>query len=185
MAIFEKAAPEMPEAHSILPAGEPDGFVLESDFSREILDNPGRAALRDRTNPMGGGPVPLQSTRVLFAEDSPEQQVLIKYYMNAFPCMVEFASNGQEVMDKFQRQSFPFVFMDMRMPKMDGLAATRAIRQLETDQKRLPSRIIALTGMCRDSDLEAIRQAGCDGILTKPYTKLEFMKTMKEVLQIP
>ncbi|MCF8722954.1 CheY-like chemotaxis protein [Nitrospina gracilis] len=147
---------------------------------------PGFHGQQNLQNGLGSrAPVPTQSVRVLFAEDSPEQQMLIKYYMNAFPCMVEFANDGLEVLDKCQRYAFPFIFMDMRMPKMDGLTATQAIRRMESDQNRLPARIIALTGMCRDSDLKAIRQAGCDGILSKPYTKLQFMRKIKEILHIP
>ncbi len=182
---FKKADTGIFGKKNQIPVQRLDSCPLDFGSPGNILDAPASTPLQDRTGQPGMAPMPIQSVRVLVAEDSPEQQLLIKYYMNAFPFMVEFASDGMEVVDKFQRDPFPFVFMDMRMPKMDGLAATRAIRRMESVQKRFPAQIIALTGLCRDSDLEAIRQAGCDGILPKPYTKLQFMRKIKEILHIP
>lgn len=186
LSAFRDAAPETLGVKPGITPGRWGRSSLAGRFSCDILnktpgDTPSMTRLaNDLRLPRG-----LQTVRVLFAEDSPEQRLLIKYYMGAFPCMIEFASDGIEVVEKFRRNPFPFVFMDMRMPRMDGLQATRAIRLWEIERKRYPARIIALTGLCTDLDMEQIRQAGCDSILAKPYSKREFLMKVKEVFQIP
>jgi CheY-like chemotaxis protein len=68
---------------------------------------------------------------------------------------------------------------------MDGLEATRAIRRFETEHEGESATIIALTGLSGDADFKKIQEAGCNGILTKPYSKRQFLHKMKEVLKIP
>jgi len=182
---FTRRVPEsMGSAPSVAtgnPAGSADGTV----FSREILDNPRHQPPLRRLDPGGRRPAQSQPPRILFAEDSQEQRLLIKHYMKTLPCTVEFAHDGAEAVARFQADPCSIVFMDMRMPKMDGLEATRAIRRWEAGSACGPARIIALTGLSGDSDYEKIREAGCDGILTKPYSKRGFLQKMKEVLKIP
>lgn len=182
---FVKRVPEALGSPVPLSPGGREAETHGRVFTREILDNPGRQSAARRKGEVWRLTAHPKPPRILFAEDSREQCLLIKYYMQAFPCTVEFAHDGQEAVELFKKNPFPFVFMDMRMPNMDGLSTTRAIRQFEAEQKHGPATIIALTGLSSDSDYERIRAAGCDGILSKPYSKREFMQKMKEVLQIP
>ncbi|MGH8638280.1 MAG: response regulator, partial [Burkholderiales bacterium] len=78
------------------------------------------------------------------------------------------------------RQRFDLVLMDIQMPVMDGLDATRAIRRLEREQGRNPTPIVALTANARPSDIQRSRDAGCDGHLSKPVSKRALLSTIRE-----
>jgi CheY-like chemotaxis protein len=66
-------------------------------------------------------------------------------------------------------QAFDLIFMDMQMPVMDGLDATRAIRAFETAHQRKPVRIVAMTANAMASDRKACELAGMDAFLSKPF----------------
>jgi CheY-like chemotaxis protein len=77
------------------------------------------------------------------------------------------AKNGQEAVDLFGSQTWDVILMDMQMPVMGGLEATRLIRAAETTGARTP--IIAMTANAMDSDRQACLQAGMDDHLAKPF----------------
>jgi CheY-like chemotaxis protein len=79
---------------------------------------------------------------------------------------VEFAADGQEALDAFTPEKFSAILMDMQMPVMDGLEATRRIRERESGT-RVP--IIALTANVMPGDRERCLGAGMDEFLTKPF----------------
>ena len=86
---------------------------------------------------------------------------------------VELASNGLEAVDQAKETEFDLVFMDVQMPKMDGLDATRSIRQLN---KKQPD-IVALTANAVEGDRERCIESGMSDYLAKPLT-IENLKAM-------
>jgi two-component system sensor kinase len=76
------------------------------------------------------------------------------------------ASSGNEAIERYQQSEFDLIFMDLEMPGMDGLEATRSIRGLEHGVTRVP--IYAMTAHALDGTLEKCLRAGMDGWLTKP-----------------
>ncbi|MDQ2774021.1 MAG: response regulator [Acidobacteriota bacterium] len=116
----------------------------------------------------------IRGLRILAAEDSPDNRYLLEAYLSGTAHRIAFAENGQEAVELFQRLPFDLVLMDMQMPVMDGLTATRAIRALEqASEKRTP--ILALTANALASDAADTRSAGCDGHLTKPISKRKLL----------
>jgi PAS domain S-box-containing protein len=105
---------------------------------------------------------------ILLAEDSIESQEIMKLYLKGTPHRVVCASNGRRVVDLFKKQRYDLVFMDLHMPEMDGLSATRLIRDWEWVKGLARTPIVALTanGML-DAQRESL-EAGCDDYLTKP-----------------
>lgn len=108
-------------------------------------------------------PVRFAGTRVLLAEDNPVGTLLAKTLLRREGCVVETAATGEEAVAALKRARYDLVFMDMRMPGMDGPAATRAIRAAGD---RTP--IVALTANAFAEDRQACLEAGMDDHLVKP-----------------
>jgi signal transduction histidine kinase/DNA-binding response OmpR family regulator len=117
-------------------------------------------------SPDASAPVRQRSLRVLLAEDNPVNQAVGRAMLARLGHTVEVAGNGQEALDEALRQRYDVVLMDVHMPAMDGLDATRAIRaRVPTAQQ---PRIIALTASSLDEDRHNCAAAGMDGYLLKP-----------------
>jgi len=108
-------------------------------------------------------PVRFAGTRVLLAEDNPVGALLARTLLRREGCVVETAATGDEAVAACKRARYDLVFMDMRMPGMDGPAATRAIRAMGD---RTP--IIALTANAFAEDRKTCLDAGMDDHLVKP-----------------
>jgi len=102
--------------------------------------------------------------KVLVAEDTPVGQKLMKALLQAFGCVADVVANGREAVEKVRENDYDVVLMDIMMPVMDGLHATRAIRASGNDT--LP--IIALTAAVTKEDRERSRAAGLNDFLPKP-----------------
>jgi CheY-like chemotaxis protein/HPt (histidine-containing phosphotransfer) domain-containing protein len=102
---------------------------------------------------------------VLLVEDNFVNQKVAVRFLERLGCTVEVASNGAEGVAACQQRHFDIVLMDLQMPVMDGMTATRKIREWETTG-HLP--IIALTANAMTGDRELCEAAGMDGYLTKP-----------------
>ncbi len=94
------------------------------------------------------------------------------------------ADNGKVALDMFTESEegfFDAILMDMRMPEMDGLQATQAIRALDRkDAKRIP--IIALTANAFDEDVERSLQSGLDAHLSKPMEPVKIFETLQRLI---
>ncbi len=114
-------------------------------------------------------PAPLDQRplRVLLAEDHPINQKLAIALLSKWGHEVVLAQNGQEAVDLFASGTWDVVLMDIQMPLMNGLEATRIIRAREAKGHRTP--IIALTANAMDSDRTACLEAGMDEHMGKPF----------------
>ena len=125
------------------------------------------AAAEPAPPPADGAAAPL---RVLLAEDNPVNVKFALKLLEKAGHSVTVAANGREAIDRWARGAFDVVLMDVQMPEMDGLEATRAIRQQEANGKnRTP--IIAMTANAMAGDREMCISAGMDGYVTKPVKK--------------
>ena len=106
------------------------------------------------------------SGRVLLVEDNAINQRVARRFLERLGCEVEVVGDGAQAVAAFQQQTFGFVLMDMQMPVMDGIEATRRIREYEGGRKRTP--IVALTANAMMGTLERCLEAGMDDYLTKP-----------------
>ena len=116
-------------------------------------------------------PVPLnppRRARVLLAEDSPANQLVAATLLRKEGHHVDVAGNGLEAVEAARARPYDIIFMDMFMPEMDGLAATREIRALPGPAGRVP--IIALTANVMAGDRERFLASGMNGVLAKPVT---------------
>jgi len=129
--------------------GEPDAIVLPP---AELLSHPA-------------------VSRILIAEDSENNLALMKAYLKGSGFELDFAENGQIAVEKAVSGRPHLVLMDLQMPIMDGLEATRAIRQWEAKTHARPMPIIALTAHAAGEGAGRSLEAGCTEHLTKPIKK--------------
>ena len=124
---------------------------------------------------------PLPPLCILLAEDSPlNQKVVTGLLKAAGHTVAAVAANGAEAVEIATAGGFDLILMDMRMPVMDGLTATRAVRALPGPAGRVP--IVALTANALRADGEACRAAGMDGHVAKPIDPETLFRTIAAAL---
>lgn len=109
--------------------------------------------------------------KVLLAEDNAVNREIAVAMLESLGCTVDIAKDGEEALTAVDAQSYDVVLMDCQMPNLDGLKASRLIREQENrrpQRRRLP--ILALTANAMEGDREQCLAAGMDGYLTKPFT---------------
>jgi PAS domain S-box-containing protein len=121
-----------------------------------------------------------RSLRVLLAEDNPVNQTLAMRILEKLGHNVQVVNDGREALRRSQAEEFDLILMDVQMPEMDGLEATKAIRAAEASTGKHMS-IIAMTAHAMKGDREKCLSAGMDGYLSKPIRIDELKRTMSEV----
>lgn len=111
---------------------------------------------------------PHRTLKVLLAEDNRLNQKIAQAMLRKMNCEVTIAENGEQAIQKFAQDRYDLILMDVQMPTMDGLDATREIRLLENGQQATP--IIALTANATEQDRETCFDAGMQDFLTKPIS---------------
>ncbi len=106
--------------------------------------------------------------RILIAEDNPTNQKVISLIMKKMNLHSDLVTNGEAVLERMRKRHYDIVLMDVHMPVMDGLAATRVIRDKSSDIPNKDVHIIALTAMAMGKDASACKKAGMNQFLTKP-----------------
>ncbi|MBO9402835.1 response regulator [Shimia sp. R9_3] len=124
-------------------------------------------------------PEHLYGTRILLAEDNKTNRLLIRKYLADYPLELIEVENGVEAVEYCKLDSPDLVLMDMSMPELDGLQATRIIRDLPIKQPP----IIALTANAFASDKQACLEAGMDMFLSKPINKTHLLHTLSAHLE--
>jgi two-component system sensor histidine kinase/response regulator len=122
--------------------------------------------------------------RIMLAEDALDNRLLIQAYLKKLPYRIEIAENGRVAIEKFKASPPDLVLMDMQMPEVDGLSATRAIRQWESEHGLSPTPIIALTASALEDDVNRCFAAGCDEHVSKPFKKLVLLAAIRNAVAI-
>ncbi len=113
---------------------------------------------------------------ILLAEDNPINQKVAVVNLNNMGHEVDVAKNGKEAVEKFLQNKYDLVFMDIQMPEMDGIEATKKIREIENERKvsrKIP--IIAMTANTMEGDREKYLQAGMNDYVSKPFKQNELV----------
>ncbi len=138
-------------------------------------------------NGMTGSPeiAALRGARVLIVDDNETNLIVARSYVGKLGLRFETARGGQEAVEKASRERFDAILMDLQMPEMDGFAATRAIRALETAQGAAPVPIIALTAAVMLKDLLATEAAGMNDHVAKPINRQQLAATLSRWIPVP
>jgi len=162
--------------------GEGSQFSFTTSFA---IGKPAEKVHRPSQKDFAGQPDRLASlahpAEILIAEDEPTLRKLIQILFLQTPWKTEAVKTGKEAVEKWKEGHFELVLMDVQMPEMDGLEATKAIRSLETEAgKRIP--IVALTAHARKEEKELCLEAGMDDCLTKPFKTTELFSMVEKLL---
>jgi PAS domain S-box-containing protein len=150
--------------------GEGSAFRLESTIREGSVASLGADAGTCRVASLEAGVV---SPRVLVAEDHDENRALLVALLRGVGFDVREAANGREAVDLFEDWQPHFIWMDIRMPVMDGLEATRRIKA--AGRRTV---IAALTAHALEEERDMILKAGCDAFVRKPYREHEIFDVM-------
>ena len=121
--------------------------------------------------------IALDNKKILLAEDRPDTQQLISIYLRKTGATVAIAANGESAVELAMENDYDLILMDIQMPIMDGLKATKLLRSKGYD---IP--IIALTANAMRQDKKTCLDAGMNAYLTKPINLGEFYSTLKKYL---
>lgn len=123
---------------------------------------------------------PTPGQRILVAEDNVINQEVALNVLNKLGYHADVVTNGREVISALESMPYSIVLMDIQMPEMDGLEATRAIRSGRTKAPNPKIPIIAMTANAMQSDRDMCRNAGMNDYISKPFTK----ETLAQVLSL-
>jgi CheY-like chemotaxis protein len=161
-----------------------DTFVAKPLFAGAVLDE-FREAFKKKNTKLVRETVDLKGRRVLLAEDVAVNAEIMIMVLSMREIQVDHAENGRVAVELFEEHEegyYDAVLMDMRMPEMDGLEATRRIRGMNrSDAKNIP--IIALTANAFDEDVQHSMQAGLNAHLSKPVEPDTLFKTLEELIK--
>lgn len=116
---------------------------------------------------------------ILLAEDNLVNQKVASRVLQHLGYAADVVGNGREVIQAIANKSYDLILMDIQMPEMDGLEATRYIRTQESESKLTPLAIVAMTANATHDDQDICQQAGMNDYLSKPIQ----IDKLKSILQ--
>ena len=160
-----------------------DTFVPKPLFAGTVMDE-FREAFRKKNEALNQRTVDLKGRRILLAEDVDINAEIIMMILSMREIEVDLAENGRIAVEKFKSHEpghYDAILMDMRMPVMDGLEATKDIREMDRkDAQSIP--IIALTANAFDEDVQRSMQAGLNAHLSKPVEPDNLFETLESLI---
>jgi CheY-like chemotaxis protein len=116
--------------------------------------------------------------RILLVEDIEINRLIVTSLLEDTKVEIDETVNGEDAVQKFKSGDYDLVLMDMQMPVMDGLTATKIIRNLEKETSKTPTPIIAMTANAFKEDAEACLAAGMNDHIAKPIDTEKFMRIL-------
>jgi CheY-like chemotaxis protein len=148
-----------------------------------VSDALGMAAVKSAANTRFPPPVlaasEMAALHILLADDSEDNRFLIAEYLKRSPSVLDFAENGEIALGMMKSRHYDLVLMDAHMPVMDGLDATRSMRDWERAQGAAPLPILALTADAFKESAGQSAAAGFTAHLTKPIAKATLMDAIR------
>ena len=121
--------------------------------------------------------------RILLAEDSPDNRLLVEAYLKNTAYRLDHADNGEVAVRKFATGHYDVILMDIEMPVMDGYEAIAEIRRLEQSDHRRTTPIIALTASAQDEAVRRSLQMGCDAHVIKPVKRSTLLDAISDAVK--
>ena len=157
------------------------GLGSNFHFTVRVGRRPTDTALPEAVRPQRSAPMP--HLNVLVAEDNEVSRTLVVRLLERQGCQVDAVQSGLEVLERLERETYDLIVMDLEMPEIGGLEATRRIRLREKGTgTHIP--IVALTAHAFNDDLQRCREAGMDAYVAKPLRRDVLVQAMLDVLPV-
>ncbi len=121
----------------------------------------------------------MSNFRILVAEDNEMNQKLIQVILEKSGFQFFLVDDGNKAVEMYQNEKFDLILMDCQMPILDGLSATKIIREFEKQNHRTQIPIVALTANSMKGDREKCLESGMNDFLSKPFKMNELVETIK------
>ncbi|MBX3348926.1 MAG: CHASE domain-containing protein [Nitrospira sp.] len=163
---------------SAVGVGSTFEFTLRLPSASETVTPRSNGHVQRETEPPARPSAP--PLRILVVDDLEDNRAIVAHYLKQDAYVMDMADNGRMALEKFQTGSYDLVLMDVQMPIMDGLQATRAMRQWERTEHRAPTPILALTAHALEEEAKKSLDAGCTAHLTKPIKKQALLRAVAD-----
>ena len=136
-------------------------------------------------NPVSQVNIPeIHNKRLLVVEDDPVNRTVMDAILNSIGIQYEFAEDGQEAVEAYEKQAFDLIFMDCQMPEMNGYEASKTIRSIEKSKSKNHTAIIALTAHAQPDEKNKCLSSGMDDCLTKPVRIQQIKKVIEQWIHV-
>ncbi len=150
---------------------------LQVDASRQVECSEKNKIEKDKK----GKGMELKDARILLVEDNLVNQKIVNLSLSKSVNKIDIANNGQEALEQYNANEYDIILMDVKMPVMDGITATKKIRELELD-KDYYTPIIAITANALTGDKEKCITAGMDEYISKPFQIEDLLEKIEHLL---
>ncbi|MBF0310804.1 MAG: response regulator [Magnetococcales bacterium] len=116
--------------------------------------------------------------RILLVEDNPINQIVAVKLLKRLGYTPDIANNGEEALQRFSQTNYDLAFLDVMMPRLDGLETVRLLRKMENERRGKKCVVVALTAFAMDSDREQCLAAGMDDYLSKPVNSADLKRVL-------
>ncbi len=122
--------------------------------------------------------------KILIADDNDIVREFLTLLCSRYDLSTQCVTNGLEAVNAFEKENFAIIFMDLEMPVMGGLEATRVIRKSEREREIVPTPIIAISGTTMSGPHRTCIEAGMDGFLSKPIVINDMFEAIKKLIPL-
>ena len=152
------------------------------EVTKTVLETPAKSVEPHISEPQIATSVELENANVLLVEDNLINQKIVVLSLKKLVKSIDIANNGKEALDKFGTSRFDIILMDIQMPIMNGIVATKKIREIESSSNS-HTPIIAITANALLGDKEECLAAGMDDYISKPFQIEVLIQKMKNLLK--
>ena len=173
-----KRIPKIKGASSCI--SKPVRFTHLYDAVTDALKLSNQAEVQVSSGPESSTDSELRKIKILVAEDNPINQMIVGKIIEKTGNDADIANNGEEAVSAYKKTAYDLIFMDMHMPKVDGLEATMRVRAYEQEKSRARVPIVALTANVLSDHKEECLEAGMDDFMTKPINSEKMIALIKQ-----
>ena len=159
-------------------------FEFSLPFSKSFREKktPSTESVKTDKSPAPASDIKLDEASILLVEDNSINQKILMLSLKKAVGKVDLANNGKEALEMFGKSKYDIILMDIQMPIMDGIVATKKIREVESSiNAHTP--VIAITANALHGDRETCLAAGMDDYISKPFNADELLFKMKKLLE--